>query len=68
MVDGFQQQRLLTLKEAAAYLGRSTYAMRSLVWSGAIRAVVNNKNGGRQKIWVDRFDLDGWIEGQKTTL
>jgi hypothetical protein len=30
------QKRLYTLKEAAEYLGRSDWAMRELMWKGAI--------------------------------
>ena len=58
------QKRLFTVKEAAQYLGRSAYSMRSLIWSGKIPYIKNGEGG---KIWVDRFDLDEWIEKNKTT-
>jgi hypothetical protein len=66
MPDQLMQPRLLDLKQAAAYLGRSTYAMRGLVWSRKIQAVVNNpKADRRQKLWFDVEDLNTFIETHK---
>ena len=55
-------KRLFTLKEAAIYMGRSTWGMRELIWSGQIPVVRNN--GGR-KIFVDLLDMDLFINKQK---
>jgi excisionase family DNA binding protein len=55
-------RRLLTLKEAAAYLGRSPWSMRDLVWSGRIPVV---RNEGGRKLFFDIRDLDVFIERNK---
>ena len=60
--------RLLTLKQASAYLGLSLWAMRERVWAGKIpycQFESLDKSGklvrGR-KIYLDRTDLDKFIE------
>ncbi len=58
------QPRLLTLPDAAAYLGRSVFSLRTLIWSGEL-AVVQHPGG--RKMWVDRLDLDRFIECNKVT-
>ena len=58
-----QGKRLYTLKEAAHYLGRSVYGMRELVWARKIPVVL--PPGGR-KIYLDKIDLDNFIENNKT--
>ncbi len=55
------QKRLYSIPEAAAYLGRSVWAVREMIWAGKIRYV---KDGRRQLL--DIFDLDKWIEDSKT--
>jgi excisionase family DNA binding protein len=57
------QKRLFTLKEAAQYLGRTVWGMRELIWSGAIPVV--RQEGGR-KIYLDKIDLDSFVEKNKT--
>ncbi len=57
-------KRLYTLKEAAYYLGLKVWSMRELIWAGEIPVV--RRDGGR-KIYLDRFDLDGYIEKNKST-
>ncbi len=57
------QKRLFTLKEAAAYLGRSEWSMRELIWAGAIPVV---KPEGSRKIFVDVQDLNQFIDRNKT--
>jgi excisionase family DNA binding protein len=54
-------QRLFTVKQAAQYLGRSVWAMRDLIWSGKIKVVRDGK-----RIFLDRVDLDSYIERTKT--
>jgi hypothetical protein len=68
MPDQLMQPRLLDLKQAAQYLGRSPYSLRTLLWRKEIPVVVNKTNGNRQKIWLDRKDLDQFIEAHKITL
>ena len=53
--------RLLTVKEAATYLGRSIPSIRELVWAGSLPIV----RVGR-RIHFDIFDLEKWIEQHKT--
>jgi hypothetical protein len=53
-------KRLYTLKEAGAYLGRSEYSVRTLIWNGILPVV---KNGKKQ--WVDIVDMDRFIERNK---
>ncbi len=53
-------QRLLTLREAARYLGLSTWTIRELIWRGEILRVRISR-----KILIDRDDLDRYIEARK---
>ena len=55
-------KRLYTLKEAAAYLGRSEWGMRDLIWKQEIPVV---KNRGGRKIFLDVQDLEAFIENNK---
>lgn len=52
--------RLLTLREAGAYLGISTWTLRELIWRGTLPAVRIT-----QKIHLDLRDLDVFIERSK---
>jgi len=54
-------KRLYTIKEAAEYLGRSTWSMRELVWAGKIPFI---KDG--RKFYFDIKDLDEYIEKNKS--
>ncbi len=54
--------RLLALKDAAQYLGRSVWGMRSLAWDGKIPVIQDGK-----KIYFDVKDLDKYVEGNKRT-
>ena len=58
------RKRLYTLKQAAAYLGRSEWSMRELIWAGKIPVV--RQDGGR-KIFLDIQDLDDFINYNKST-
>jgi excisionase family DNA binding protein len=53
--------RLLTIKEAATYLGRSVPAIRELIWKGDLPVVRPDR-----RIHLDILDLDKWIEKNKT--
>ncbi len=56
------EKRLYNLKEAAAYLGRSVWSVRELIWAGKIPVV---KDG--RKIFIDILDLEKYVENNKTT-
>jgi len=56
-----QQPRLLSVKDAAAYIGRTPKALRHMIADGAVPTV---REGGR--IHLDRTDLDRWIEMRRT--
>jgi excisionase family DNA binding protein len=55
------QPRLMTVPEAATYIGRTTKALRHMIADGTIAAV---RQGSR--IHLDRSDLDQWINLRKT--
>ena len=55
-------QRLLTLPQAANYLGRTLWSMRELVWKGSIPIVRDGK-----RIFVDITDLDSYVTKNKMT-
>ena len=51
-----EQPRLLTVDEAARYIGRTGKALRHMIANGAIAAV---REGSRMHL--DRADLDRWV-------
>jgi excisionase family DNA binding protein len=51
------QRRILSVREAALYLGRSEKSVRHLVQKRKIRSI---RADGR--VMFDLFDLDAWIE------
>lgn len=53
-------KRLYTIPQAAEYLGRSVYSMRSLIWAGKLPIIRDGK-----KIWLCIHDLDAWVERNK---
>ena len=53
--------RLLGVKAAAAYLGATVWAVRSLAWGRDLPSI---KIGNR--VLFDRTDLDRYIEANKT--
>jgi len=57
--------RLLTLKQASAYLGLTVWAMRERIWAGDIPVV--QWPGGR-KMFLDLKDLEGFITRNKRTF
>ncbi len=52
--------RLLTVKEAAVFLGRSIPSIRELIWAGSLPIV----RVGR-RVHLDLIDLEKWIEQHK---
>jgi len=57
--------RLLPLKQAAQYLGLTVWAMRERIWAGQIPVV--QFPGGRKQ-YIDRADLDYFIDQNKRTI
>lgn len=57
--------RLLTLKQAAEWLGLTVWAMRERIWAGQIPVV--QFPGGR-KMYVDSTDLEAFIANNKRTI
>jgi excisionase family DNA binding protein len=55
------EPRLMSVNEAARYIGRSPKALRHLIANGTIPCI---RDGSR--VHLDRTDLDGWIEMRKT--
>jgi excisionase family DNA binding protein len=55
-------KRLLTLKEAAAFLGVGIWTMRDIVWSGSVPLV-----RFRRRMYFDVRDLEQLIERNKVT-
>lgn len=53
-------KRLYTIKEAGEYLGRSTWAVRRLIWGGTLPPVRHGR-----RIHVDLMDLDAFIDRHK---
>ena len=56
-------KRLYDLKEAAHYLGRPIFSVRTLIWNGALPFV---KDGRKQ--YVDIYDMDAYIEKNKESM
>ena len=63
--QGISNPRLLPLKDAAQWLGLTVWAMRERIWSGDIPVV--QFPGGR-KMYVDRLDLETFIDRNKRTI
>ena len=57
--------RLLTLRQASEYLGLTVWALRERIWNGQLPVL--QFPGGRKQ-YLDRNDLDGFIERNKRTV
>ena len=53
--------RLMTIDQAAVYLGRTREAIQHLVGSGKVPTVRSDR-----RVFLDRLDLDKWIDDNKT--
>jgi excisionase family DNA binding protein len=53
--------RLMTVEQAATYLGRTREAVQHLVSSGKVPTVRADR-----RVFLDRVDLDKWIDDNKT--
>ncbi len=56
-------KRLYSIAEAAVYLGRSTWSVRRLIWSGDLPEV-----RAARRVHVDVRDLDDFIDRHKATM
>ena len=63
--QGISNPRLLPLKNAAAYLGLTVWAMRERIWAGQIPVV--QFPGGRKQ-YIDTHDLEQFIQRNKKTI
>lgn len=63
MAQGITNPRLLPLKDAGAYLGRTSWGMRELFWAKKIPWVRDGK-----KIFFDVRDLDKYIQDHKVSF
>ena len=61
-INNPQRPRLLSLKEAASFLGIGIWTMRDLVFSGAVPLV-----RFKRRMYFDARDLEQLIERNKTT-
>jgi len=59
-MEGKKLKRLYTIEEAAAYLGRTGWAIRHLIWGGKLPAVRVGK-----RIHIDVEDMNRFIEQNK---
>ena len=57
--------RLLTLKQASEFLGLSVWALRERVWAGQLPVITFP---GGKKQYLDRDDLEGFIQRNKRTI
>jgi excisionase family DNA binding protein len=58
---GHLYPRLMTLDQAATYLGRTREAVQHLVSSAKVPTVRADR-----RVFLDRVDLDKWIDDNKT--
>ena len=59
-----QGPRLLTIKQACGYTGFTDWALRNLIWTGKLPFI----RIGEKKIWVEKSDLDSFIDTHKETF
>lgn len=56
-------KRLYTLKEAAIYLGRPVFSLRTLIWNGKLPVIQDGR-----KYYIDIYDLDEFIQSEKKRI
>ena len=61
----FSGPRLLTLKQAAEYIGHSVDLVREMVNSRELPHIPKGRGEERNHVLVDRLDLDRWVEKKK---
>jgi excisionase family DNA binding protein len=61
----FSGPRLLTLKQAAEYIGHSVDLVREMVVSRELPHILKGSGKERSHVLIDRLDLDNWVEKNK---
>lgn len=64
-ISSRMDQRLLTLKQAAEYLGLTPWAMKERVWNGDIPVIRFPKG---RKMYIDVQDIEGFIRANKERI
>jgi hypothetical protein len=64
-IDNPLSPRLLPLKQAANYLGLTTWAMRERIWAGDLPVI--QFPGGRKQ-YIDVQDIERFISKNKRTI
>jgi excisionase family DNA binding protein len=59
-VNGEVRPRLLTVEQAAVYIGRTKDAIQHMIASCKLPTVRSDR-----RVFIDMRDLDAWIEGNK---
>jgi excisionase family DNA binding protein len=59
---GLDSKRLFSVEQAAEYLGRTPHAVRHLIAKGELPKVQRGDN----RVFLDREDLDRWIDLAKS--
>jgi excisionase family DNA binding protein len=62
-INSPMHKRLFNLKEAAEYLGRPVWGVRTLIWNGKLPVIQDGR-----KYFIDIYDLESYIETQKTRI
>ena len=57
------EPRLVTLAQAADILNRSLDSVRRMIYAGELPVVRADRRGSKQ--WLDRQDLEEWIQKNK---
>lgn len=65
-IDSPLNKRLYDLKEAAIYLGRPIFSVRTLIWNGILPFVKDGKDS--RKMYLDIHDMDSYIEKNKERM
>ena len=57
-IDSPVRRRLLTVQEAAVYLGRGVDSTRQLIYKRELKVIQE----GQGKVWIAVDELDNWIQ------
>lgn len=56
-------KRLLSIKEASTFLGRSDWSVREMLWAAKLPYIKDGK-----RIFIDIIDLETWVDRNKQTF
>ncbi len=54
------KKRLYSVQEASIYLGRTTWALREMIWAGKLPYIRDGR-----RILLDIIDMDEWINDNR---